>query len=69
MVCHIRKVQSIVKVVGEKEAQVDYVRSIFLFYEKINISPKYYKHITRLEYTYEGGERGESNFIGLESVT
>lgn len=66
MVWHIRKVQSIVKVVGEKEAHVDYVRSIFLSDEKINILPKYYKHIIRLEYAYEGGE---SNFIGLESVT
>lgn len=45
-----------------------YVRSVSLFDEKIDILPKYYKHIARLKYTYGGYKGIECNFIGLESV-
>jgi len=47
---------------------VDYTQSVSLFYKNINILPKYYKHIARLEYTYGGYEGAECDLIGLESV-
>jgi len=48
LVWPIGRVQKIVKVVGEKGAQVDYEQSVSLSDEKISILPKYYKHIAGL---------------------
>jgi len=47
---------------------VDYVQSVSLSDEKINILPKYYKYISGLQNTYGSYEGAECDFIGLESI-